>query len=100
MLLFLSLCVLTPDQNLGLGSGMVTFSSFSFVDPFDAVTITASSSFSCSETVKVSWGANPFFLLAGPNVIESEDHIQRMAKNIKTIASENVLDQALVRAKR
>lgn len=62
MLLFLSLCVLTPDQNLGLGSGMVTFSSFSFVDPFDIVTITASSLFSCSETVKVSWVEETFEL--------------------------------------
>ncbi|XP_075643126.1 2-dehydro-3-deoxyphosphooctonate aldolase 1 isoform X1 [Castanea sativa] len=31
--------------------------------------------------------ADPFFLLAGPNVIESEEHIFRMAKHIKTIAS-------------
>ncbi|PRQ24652.1 putative 3-deoxy-8-phosphooctulonate synthase [Rosa chinensis] len=29
----------------------------------------------------------PFFLLAGPNVIESEEHIFRMAKHIKTIAT-------------
>ncbi|KAH1156042.1 hypothetical protein GLYMA_18G248300v4 [Glycine max] len=33
-------------------------------------------------------GADPFFLLAGPNVIESEEHILRMAKNIKSVASE------------
>ncbi|KAK9167862.1 hypothetical protein Syun_000002 [Stephania yunnanensis] len=31
--------------------------------------------------------AHPFFLLAGPNVIESEDHIFRMAKHIKAITS-------------
>lgn len=32
-------------------------------------------------------GAEPFFLLAGPNVIESEDHILRMAHHIKTITT-------------
>ncbi|RDX79045.1 2-dehydro-3-deoxyphosphooctonate aldolase, partial [Mucuna pruriens] len=32
--------------------------------------------------------ADPFFLLAGPNVIESEEHILQMAKHIKSIASE------------
>ncbi|XP_068658483.1 2-dehydro-3-deoxyphosphooctonate aldolase 1 [Aristolochia californica] len=31
--------------------------------------------------------AEPFFLLAGPNVIESEEHILRMAKHIKGITS-------------
>lgn len=31
--------------------------------------------------------AEPFFLLAGPNVIESEEHIFRMAKHIKNISS-------------
>lgn len=31
--------------------------------------------------------ADPFFLLAGPNVIESEDHILYMAKQIKDITS-------------
>ncbi|KAF9604877.1 hypothetical protein IFM89_011159 [Coptis chinensis] len=31
--------------------------------------------------------SEPFFLLAGPNVIESEDHIFRMAKHIKAITS-------------
>ncbi|KAL0878352.1 hypothetical protein Bca101_028058 [Brassica carinata] len=31
--------------------------------------------------------AEPFFLLAGPNVIESEEHILRMAKHIKHIAT-------------
>ncbi|KAH0898220.1 hypothetical protein HID58_047788 [Brassica napus] len=31
--------------------------------------------------------AQPFFLLAGPNVIESEEHILRMAKHIKHIAT-------------
>ncbi|RAL50480.1 hypothetical protein DM860_016947 [Cuscuta australis] len=31
--------------------------------------------------------AEPFFLLAGPNVIESEDHILYMAKHLKTTAS-------------
>ncbi|KAH6836662.1 Aldolase-type TIM barrel family protein [Perilla frutescens var. hirtella] len=31
--------------------------------------------------------AEPFFLLAGPNVIESEEHILYMAKHIKSIAS-------------
>ncbi|KAK6947199.1 DAHP synthetase I/KDSA [Dillenia turbinata] len=32
-------------------------------------------------------GAEPFFLLAGPNVIESEEHILRMANHIKGITS-------------
>ena len=32
-------------------------------------------------------GADPFFLLAGPNVIESEEHILRMAKHMKSITS-------------
>ncbi|XWS10562.1 hypothetical protein CRYUN_Cryun38cG0006300 [Craigia yunnanensis] len=32
-------------------------------------------------------GAEPFFLIAGPNVIESEDHILRMAHRIKTITT-------------
>ncbi|PQQ03924.1 2-dehydro-3-deoxyphosphooctonate aldolase 1 isoform X2 [Prunus yedoensis var. nudiflora] len=31
--------------------------------------------------------AEPFFLLAGPNVIESEEHIFRMAKHIKHVAT-------------
>ncbi|CAA0342959.1 unnamed protein product [Arabidopsis thaliana] len=31
--------------------------------------------------------AEPFFLLAGPNVIESEEHILRMAKHIKDIST-------------
>ncbi|XP_015159798.1 2-dehydro-3-deoxyphosphooctonate aldolase 1 isoform X2 [Solanum tuberosum] len=31
--------------------------------------------------------AEPFFLLAGPNVIESEDHILYMAKHLKNITS-------------
>ncbi|KAJ9183248.1 hypothetical protein P3X46_007132 [Hevea brasiliensis] len=31
--------------------------------------------------------AEPFFLLAGPNVIESEEHILRMANHLKTITS-------------
>ncbi|KAK4484947.1 hypothetical protein RD792_007552 [Penstemon davidsonii] len=31
--------------------------------------------------------AEPFFVLAGPNVIESEDHILHMAKHIKAITS-------------
>ncbi|VFQ60456.1 unnamed protein product [Cuscuta campestris] len=31
--------------------------------------------------------AEPFFLFAGPNVIESEDHILYMAKHLKTTAS-------------
>eukprot|EP01018_Ginkgo_biloba_P036467 Gb_16280 [translate_table: standard] len=30
-------------------------------------------------------GAEPFFLFAGPNVIESEDHILKMARQIKSI---------------
>ena len=34
--------------------------------------------------------AEPFFLLAGPNVIESEDHIMRMANHIKTVASKSL----------
>ncbi|KAK9750428.1 hypothetical protein RND81_02G196200 [Saponaria officinalis] len=31
--------------------------------------------------------AEPFFVMAGPNVIESEEHIMRMAKHIKAITS-------------
>ncbi|XP_063948543.1 2-dehydro-3-deoxyphosphooctonate aldolase 1 isoform X1 [Daucus carota subsp. sativus] len=31
--------------------------------------------------------AEPFFVLAGPNVIESEEHVLRMASHIKTITS-------------
>ncbi|KAF5949334.1 hypothetical protein HYC85_011327 [Camellia sinensis] len=31
--------------------------------------------------------AEPFFLLAGPNVIESEEHVLRMANHIKAITS-------------
>lgn len=31
--------------------------------------------------------AEPFFLLAGPNVIESEEHILQMAKHIKHITT-------------
>jgi 2-dehydro-3-deoxyphosphooctonate aldolase (KDO 8-P synthase) len=31
--------------------------------------------------------AEPFFLLAGPNVIESEEHVLRMAKSIKDIST-------------
>ncbi|KAL3592613.1 hypothetical protein D5086_011253 [Populus alba] len=31
--------------------------------------------------------AEPFFLLAGPNVIESEEHILRMANHLKTIST-------------
>lgn len=29
----------------------------------------------------------PFFLLAGPNVIESEEHVLYMAKHIKSITT-------------
>nr|POF01503.1 2-dehydro-3-deoxyphosphooctonate aldolase [Quercus suber] len=35
--------------------------------------------------------ADPFFLLAGSNVIESEEHIFRMARHIKAIASKVAL---------
>lgn len=31
--------------------------------------------------------ADPFFLMAGPNVIESEEHIFYMAKHIKAITA-------------
>jgi 3-deoxy-D-manno-octulosonic acid (KDO) 8-phosphate synthase len=31
--------------------------------------------------------AKPFFLLAGPNVIESEEHVLKMAKHIKAITT-------------
>ena len=34
--------------------------------------------------------AEPFFLLAGPNVIESEEHILRMANHLKTISTKYV----------
>ncbi|KAK2990379.1 hypothetical protein RJ640_014140 [Escallonia rubra] len=33
--------------------------------------------------------AEPFFLLAGPNVIESEEHVLRMARQIKAITSKH-----------
>ena len=36
-------------------------------------------------------GAQPFFVLAGPNVIESEENILHMAKQIKAITSKYVL---------
>lgn len=32
--------------------------------------------------------ADPFFLMAGPNVIESEEHIMKMARQIKSVTSE------------
>lgn len=35
--------------------------------------------------------SEPFFLLAGPNVIESEEHIMYMAKAIKSLTSKYVL---------
>lgn len=35
--------------------------------------------------------SEPFFLLAGPNVIESEEHVMRMANHIKAITSKYVL---------
>uniref|UniRef100_A0A7N2LLF5 non-specific serine/threonine protein kinase n=1 Tax=Quercus lobata TaxID=97700 RepID=A0A7N2LLF5_QUELO len=46
-------------------------------------------SFRNGENVKylLNYAADTFFLLAGPNVIESEEHIFRMAKHIKTIAA-------------
>lgn len=31
--------------------------------------------------------AEPFFLFAGPNVIESEEHVLHMAKHIKNVAT-------------
>lgn len=34
--------------------------------------------------------AEPFFLFAGPNVIESEEHVLRMAKSIKDISTKYV----------
>uniref|UniRef100_A0A2N9EJS9 3-deoxy-8-phosphooctulonate synthase n=1 Tax=Fagus sylvatica TaxID=28930 RepID=A0A2N9EJS9_FAGSY len=37
--------------------------------------------------LKGTRASDPFFLLAGPNVIESEEHVFRMAKHIKNIAS-------------
>ncbi|KAI3502140.1 hypothetical protein L1887_30171 [Cichorium endivia] len=33
--------------------------------------------------------AQPFFVLAGPNVIESEQHILHMAKQIKFVTSKS-----------
>jgi 3-deoxy-D-manno-octulosonic acid (KDO) 8-phosphate synthase len=35
----------------------------------------------------VQQAAKPFFLLAGPNVIESEEHVLKMAKHIKGITT-------------
>ncbi|XP_042431114.1 2-dehydro-3-deoxyphosphooctonate aldolase 1 isoform X1 [Zingiber officinale] len=42
---------------------------------------------STSALFKQLKAAEPFFLLAGPNVIESEEHILKMAKHIKAITS-------------
>lgn len=42
----------------------------------------------CDWICDLCWqAAEPFFLLAGPNVIESEEHIMRMAKHIKSIST-------------
>ncbi|CAD5165717.1 unnamed protein product [Musa acuminata subsp. malaccensis] len=38
--------------------------------------------------------AEPFFVLAGPNVIESEEHILKMAKHIKAITSRQAYNNA------
>ncbi|KAL6567613.1 hypothetical protein OROGR_001281 [Orobanche gracilis] len=43
--------------------------------------------------------AEPFFLLAGPNVIESEEHIFYMAKHIKAVSS-NFLNFVLLTTSR
>ncbi|KAK8958789.1 2-dehydro-3-deoxyphosphooctonate aldolase [Platanthera guangdongensis] len=40
--------------------------------------------------------ADPFFLLAGPNVIESEEHVFKMAKHIRTITSNSRFGLPLV----
>lgn len=37
--------------------------------------------------VAYAQASDPFFLLAGPNVIESEEHVLKMAKHIKSITS-------------
>ncbi|THU70827.1 hypothetical protein C4D60_Mb08t29090 [Musa balbisiana] len=44
----------------------------------------------CSSTL----AAEPFFVLAGPNVIESEEHILKMAKHIKAITSRQAYNNA------
>lgn len=41
----------------------------------------------CSDFTVSEQAAEPFFLLAGPNVIESEEHILEMAKHIKHVTS-------------
>jgi hypothetical protein len=46
----------------------------------------------CCVTEPFGWlllqqAAKPFFLLAGPNVIESEEHVLKMAKHIKGITT-------------
>ena len=33
-------------------------------------------------------GAKPFFLMAGPNVIQSEEHIFKMCRHIKSVADD------------
>jgi 2-dehydro-3-deoxyphosphooctonate aldolase (KDO 8-P synthase) len=37
--------------------------------------------------------AEPFFVMAGPNVIESEEHALKMARQIKSVTDESVLQQ-------
>ncbi|KAI3780752.1 hypothetical protein L2E82_10741 [Cichorium intybus] len=59
--------------------------------------INIDSRFDCTDKIqlrllKIRYGvinceAHPFFVLAGPNVIESEQHILHMAKQIKSITS-------------
>ncbi|KAG5558024.1 hypothetical protein RHGRI_008060 [Rhododendron griersonianum] len=39
--------------------------------------------------------SEPFFLMAGPNVIESEEHVMRMANHIKAITSKYALSLSL-----
>jgi hypothetical protein len=66
---------------------------FSHTKPLPAV---AASVFlfedTCYVTEPFGWlllqqAAKPFFLLAGPNVIESEEHALKMAKHIKGITT-------------
>ena len=40
--------------------------------------------------------AEPFFLMAGPNVIESEEHIFKMCRHLKEMTDRQVRSRALM----
>ena len=39
----------------------------------------------CRYEVYATQGSDPFFLMAGPNVIQSEEHIFKMCRQIKQV---------------